>query len=61
MLQFREFVDGCLDSGGKVLVHSNAGISRRYVASYSVFSKVQDNSSCKTSVQAGIFHNLEST
>uniref|UniRef100_A0A8C2E3T2 Serine/threonine/tyrosine interacting protein n=1 Tax=Cyprinus carpio TaxID=7962 RepID=A0A8C2E3T2_CYPCA len=27
----KEFIDGCLETGGKVLVHGNAGISRRII------------------------------
>jgi len=30
----KTFVDSCLSNGGKVLVHGNAGISRRSVSKF---------------------------
>uniref|UniRef100_A0A674BYS1 Serine/threonine/tyrosine interacting protein n=1 Tax=Salmo trutta TaxID=8032 RepID=A0A674BYS1_SALTR len=64
----KEFIDGCLASGGKVLVHGNAGISRRLVTSYLVtfcwffcrdaFSHVQERRFC-INPNVGFVHQLQ--
>uniref|UniRef100_A0A8C1W4M0 Serine/threonine/tyrosine interacting protein n=2 Tax=Cyprinus carpio TaxID=7962 RepID=A0A8C1W4M0_CYPCA len=60
----KEFIDGCLETGGKVLVHGNAGISRRYIVqiyllSYrDAFSHVQERRFC-INPNVGFVHQLQ--
>ncbi|XP_063738709.1 serine/threonine/tyrosine-interacting protein isoform X4 [Eleginops maclovinus] len=49
----KEFIDGCLATGGKVLVHGNAGISRR-----DAFSHVQERRFC-INPNVGFVHQLQ--
>ncbi|XP_066884567.1 serine/threonine/tyrosine-interacting protein isoform X3 [Kogia breviceps] len=49
----KEFIDGSLQSGGKVLVHGNAGISRR-----DAFAYVQERRFC-INPNAGFVHQLQ--
>ncbi|XP_036723674.1 serine/threonine/tyrosine-interacting protein-like [Balaenoptera musculus] len=48
-----EFIDGSLQSGGKVLVHGNAGISRR-----DAFAYIQERRFC-INPNAGFVHQLQ--
>ncbi|XP_023483508.1 serine/threonine/tyrosine-interacting protein isoform X2 [Equus quagga] len=49
----KEFIDGSLQTGGKVLVHGNAGISRR-----DAFAYVQERRFC-INPNAGFVHQLQ--
>ncbi|KAM9073896.1 serine/threonine/tyrosine-interacting protein-like [Megaptera novaeangliae] len=49
----KEFIDGSLQSGGKVLVHGNAGISRR-----DAFAYIQERRFC-INPNAGFVHQLQ--
>ncbi|XP_035865999.1 serine/threonine/tyrosine-interacting protein isoform X2 [Phyllostomus discolor] len=49
----KEFIDGSLQAGGKVLVHGNAGISRR-----DAFAYVQERRFC-INPNAGFVHQLQ--
>uniref|UniRef100_A0A3Q3E6X7 Serine/threonine/tyrosine interacting protein n=1 Tax=Hippocampus comes TaxID=109280 RepID=A0A3Q3E6X7_HIPCM len=49
----KEFIDGCLATGGKVLVHGNAGISRR-----DAFSHIQERRFC-INPNMGFVHQLQ--
>ncbi|XP_055468216.1 serine/threonine/tyrosine-interacting protein isoform X2 [Psammomys obesus] len=49
----KEFIDGSLQNGGKVLVHGNAGISRR-----DAFAYVQERRFC-INPNAGFVHQLQ--
>ncbi|XP_019357596.1 PREDICTED: serine/threonine/tyrosine-interacting protein isoform X2 [Gavialis gangeticus] len=49
----KEFIDGSLQTGGKVLVHGNAGISRR-----DAFTYVQERRFC-INPNAGFVHQLQ--
>ncbi|XP_061820373.1 serine/threonine/tyrosine-interacting protein isoform X2 [Nerophis lumbriciformis] len=49
----KEFIDSCLATGGKVLVHGNAGISRR-----DAFSHIQERRFC-INPNVGFVHQLE--
>ena len=49
----KEFIDGSLQSGGKVLVHGNAGISRR-----DAFAYIQEGRFC-INPNAGFVHQLQ--
>ncbi|XP_048393522.1 serine/threonine/tyrosine-interacting protein isoform X7 [Stegostoma tigrinum] len=49
----KEFIDGCLENGGKVLLHGNAGISRR-----DAFTYVQERRFC-INPNAGFVHQLQ--
>uniref|UniRef100_A0A672Q9I7 Tyrosine-protein phosphatase domain-containing protein n=1 Tax=Sinocyclocheilus grahami TaxID=75366 RepID=A0A672Q9I7_SINGR len=65
----KEFIDGCLETGGKVLVHGNAGISRRYTKIHNLllfmvlkrldaFSHVQERRFC-INPNVGFVHQLQ--
>ncbi|XP_061621775.1 serine/threonine/tyrosine-interacting protein isoform X2 [Phyllopteryx taeniolatus] len=49
----KEFIDGCLATGGKVLVHGNAGISRR-----EAFNHIQERRFC-INPNLGFVHQLQ--